>query len=183
MTEQLRRIRVVGTSGSGKTTFARRLSVALDVPHLELDAVFWDAGWTKRDPDEAHALIRAFVASTPDGWVTDGNWASALAGLLQDPDAFVWLDYPRRTVMPRVVRRTLRRGLLRTELWHGNREDLRSLLNRDPEENVVLWSWTSHENLRARYTALAAESPIPVIRLRSPREARRWLSTLPSRTR
>ena len=44
--------------------------------------------------------------------------------------------------MSRVVRRTLRRGLLRTELWHGNREDLRNLLDRDPEQNVVLWSWT-----------------------------------------
>lgn len=179
MSEQLRRIRVVGNTGSGKTTFAARVAAALDVPHLELDAVFWDAGWTKRDLDEAHALIRAFVGSSPDGWVTDGNWASQLHGLLQDPDAFVWLDFPRRTVMSRVVRRTVWRGLRRTELWHGNREDLRSLLRRDPDQNVVLWSWTRHEHYRLRYTALAAESPIPVIRLRSPREASRWLATLP----
>ena len=54
--------------------------------------------------------------------------------------------------MPRVVRRTLWRGLLRTELWHGNREDLRNLLRRDPDQNVVLWSWTSHA--RAHRAAL-----------------------------
>ena len=148
------------------------------MPHLELDAVFWDAGWTKRDADEARAVVREVVASSPAGWVADGNWTSSVAGLLDDADAFVWLDYPRRTVMPRVLRRTLGRGLLRTELWHGNREDLRSLLRRDPDQNVVLWSWTHHEHYRLRYTALAAQSPIPVIRLRSPREAQRWLGTL-----
>jgi adenylate kinase family enzyme len=178
MTGQLRRVRVVGTSGSGKTTFAGRLAAALGVPHLELDAVFWDADWTKRDQEEARALIRAFVSAADRGWVTDGNWTVGTAGLLDDADAFVWLDYPRRTVMPRVVRRTLRRGLLRTELWHGNREDLRNVLNPDPEENVVLWSWTSHARVRVRYSTLATESAIPVIRLRSPREARRWLASL-----
>ena len=64
--------------------------------------------------------------------------------------------------MARVVRRTLRRGLLRTELWHGNRENLRNVLNADPDQNVVLWSWTSHARNRTRYAALATESPIPV---------------------
>ena len=105
---------------------------ALGVPHLELDEVFWDADWTKRDPDEARALIGAFVSSSDRGWVTDGNWTAGTEGLLDDADAFVWLDYPRRTVMARVVRRTLRRGLLRTELWHGNRENLRNVLNAGP---------------------------------------------------
>ncbi|MCC2308159.1 toxin [Cellulomonas chengniuliangii] len=178
MPEQPRRVRVVGNSGSGKTTFARRLAVILGVPHLELDEVFWAADWTKRDVGEARAVINGFVSSAHDGWVADGNWAAGTEGMLEDADAFVWLDYPRRTVMPRVIRRTLRRGLLRTELWHGNREDLRNLVSRDPEQNVVLWSWTAHTSNRARYAALAAESSTPVVCLRRPRDARRWLATL-----
>jgi adenylate kinase family enzyme len=178
MPAQLRRVRVVGTTGSGKTTFAGRLAARLGVPHLELDEVFWDAGWTKRDPDEARGLIEEFVAAAGSGWVTDGNWAAQTDGLLSDADAFVWLDYPRRTVMARVVRRTLRRGLLRTELWHGNRENLRNVLRADPEQNVVLWSWRSHARNRDRYTTLTAESPVPVIRLGSPQEASRWLERL-----
>ncbi|GEL99952.1 AAA family ATPase [Cellulomonas terrae] len=76
MTGRLRRVRVVGTSGSGKTTFAARLAARLDVPHLELDEVFWDAGWTKRDPAEARAQIEAFVSAAHRGWVTDGNWTA-----------------------------------------------------------------------------------------------------------
>ena len=173
----MRRARVVGTSGSGKTTFARRLAAILGVPHLELDAVFWDAGWTFRDLPAAHAAIDAFVAEA-DGWVVDGNWTTRLASRLADADTIVWLDYPRRVVMSRILRRTVGRGLRRTELWHGNREDLRNLLRLDPERNVVRWAWTSHAPNRERYAALQRESRVPVVRLRTPREADRWLAAV-----
>ena len=45
-TSHLRRIAIVGTSGSGKTTLARQLSSLLELPHVELDALHWDRGWT-----------------------------------------------------------------------------------------------------------------------------------------
>jgi adenylate kinase family enzyme len=174
VTAPLRRVRVVGTSGAGKTTFARRLAAALDAPHVELDEVFWGPGWTMRDAQEGRADVRARTRT--DAWVADGNWANKLGDALDDADAVVWLDYPRRVVMARVVRRTLWRGLTRRELWHGNRESLRNLVRRDPEENIVLWAWTSHARVRERYAALA-DGPGPrVVRLTGPRAARRWLA-------
>ena len=95
-----RRMRVMGTSGSGKSRLAEQISRRLNVPRLELDAVFWDADWTYRDLADAHALITEFTADNPDGWVIDGNWTSRLDGLL-DPgtpggaDAVVWLGRRR----------------------------------------------------------------------------------------
>ena len=41
-----RRVNVVGTSASGKTTFARALAERLGVRHVELDALHWQSGWT-----------------------------------------------------------------------------------------------------------------------------------------
>ena len=35
------RIVVVGTSGAGKTTLARRIAALLKLPHIELDAINW----------------------------------------------------------------------------------------------------------------------------------------------
>ena len=40
------RIVVVGTSGVGKTTLAKDIAAALAIPHVELDALHWDPGWT-----------------------------------------------------------------------------------------------------------------------------------------
>lgn len=171
-----RRIRVVGTSGSGKTIYARALADALGLPHRELDEVFWGPGWTRRDPETTRAELQELDAGP--GWVVDGNWQSARGELLENADLLVWLDYPRALVMSRVVRRTLRRVLTREELWHGNRERPGFLLRTDPEQNIILWAWHSHADNREHYQERAARGSVPVVRLRSPRAARRWLARL-----
>jgi hypothetical protein len=43
----------------------------------------------------------------------------------------------------------------------------------------VLWAWTEHAAYRERYQRLAASGEVPVVRLPSPRAARRWLASLP----
>ena len=37
----MKRIAVIGTSCSGKTHFSKRLAACLDIPHVELDALYW----------------------------------------------------------------------------------------------------------------------------------------------
>ena len=76
MTGQLRRVRVVGTTGSGKTTFAGGSPRGSTCRTWSWTRCSGTPDWTKRDPDEARALIRAFVSSSDRGWVTDGNWTA-----------------------------------------------------------------------------------------------------------
>ena len=175
-----RRLWIVGTSGSGKSRLAEQVARVTGFARLELDAVFWDAGWRKRDVDEAKELVRRFVAQHPDGWVIDGNWTSTLDGMLDPPhgsDAVVWLDHPRRVVMARIMRRTLRRGILREELWHGNRERPSTWLRLAPEENILAWAWTSHPAVRERMSRHIADG-WPVIRLSGRRAVDAWLAGL-----
>ncbi|MDW1988695.1 AAA family ATPase, partial [Vibrio sp. 811] len=37
----MKRINVIGSSGSGKSTFAKALAQKLDVTHIEMDKLFW----------------------------------------------------------------------------------------------------------------------------------------------
>lgn len=177
---------MVGTSGAGKTHLAARIAEELALPRLELDAVFWQAGWTFRDLDEARGEIRAFVAANPDGWVADGNWTSRLDGLL-DPgtpggaDVVVWIDHPRPMVMRRIVWRTLRRGIRRQVLWHGNRERPSMWFKRDPHENIMLWAWTQYGEVGARMRE-RIDAGWPVVRLSGQRQVDAWLASLGART-
>ena len=172
---------VVGNSGSGKTHLAARIAHRLDVPHVELDALNHRAGWVEAPVAEFRNELTRTLAEHErrhGGWVVDGNYRSRVGDLLK-PDTYVWLDYPRRIVFPRVVRRTLGRMLLRRELWNGNREQWRSLLKHKPEDNIVLWSWTQHASYRRRYEQLRAEDPGATwVRLDDPSEAERWLADL-----
>lgn len=177
-----RRIRIHGTSGSGKTTLARQVAARTGLVRIELDEVFWDAGWQQKHPDAGREILRARLAAAEDGpgWVVDGNWQSKVLDLLEDADTIVCLDLPRRTVMRRIVTRTVARGITRRPLWHGNRESLTSLVRTKTEDNIVLWSWRTWAGNRARWDALEA-SGAPVVRLRTPREVRAWLASLPTR--
>jgi adenylate kinase family enzyme len=177
----MQRIRVVGTSGSGKTTMARRLAERLNLPHLELDALQHLGGWRAAPLGEFNQRLEAFLAASDPrgGWVIDGNYNARAPRLLEIADTIVWLDYPRQVVMARVLRRTVGRVVLRRQLWNGNRERLRTLFSRDPEVNVVLWAWAQHASDRRRYLARSHRPGTATwVRLTTPKQARAWLRNL-----
>ena len=69
------RIVVVGTSGAGKTTLARRIAALLERPNIELAAINWQSGWrdlTRQDPEEF--IRRVAGAIRAEAWVVDGNY-------------------------------------------------------------------------------------------------------------
>jgi adenylate kinase family enzyme len=147
---------VVGTSGSGKTTLARKLAARLDVPMLELDGVFHQPGWTELPIKEFRRRVSEFVTES-DGWVVDGNYSTVRDLVWGRADTVVWFDLPRYEVMRRLSWRTARRGVLRIELWNGNRETLRTFFSRDPQRSILVWAWTTHRRNRERYRTAALD--------------------------
>lgn len=79
---------MIGNAGSGKTTFARALAQPLGVPHVELDALFWQPGWVETPPDEFKQRVSAVL--TPEGWVADGNYRSKLGTYVLDQADRLW---------------------------------------------------------------------------------------------
>lgn len=175
------RVAVVGTSGSGKSTFARALAERISAPHIELDAINWQAGWrdlNTHDVAEFRRRVAAAVAS--DRWVSDGNYSKVRDLVLARATHLVWLDYPKPLTTWRVLRRSLSRALSKKELWPGtgNREEFRRWLDR---EHPIRWAWDTYHERRATYSALfeAAETAhLMKHRPRHPREAQPLLERL-----
>jgi adenylate kinase family enzyme len=175
----MQRIVVVGPPGSGKTTVGREIAERLALSHIELDSIWWEPDWI-----EAGAELfseRAAKIATDDAWVLDGNYFTVGARDVIWPraDTIVWLDFPRWVTVPRVVRRTFVRGIRRTELWSGNRESLKLALRPD---SIILFAWTAHPKYNKRYEELETDpdfAHLNWVRLRSPRDVRRWLATHP----
>ena len=176
----MRRITVVGCPGSGKTTLAGRLADVLGVTHIELDHLHWRPGWTEASPEEFRADLEAAMADASAGWVTCGNYATRSEGRhIAVADTVVWLDFPRHTIMRRVVWRTLRRAVRREELFGRDvREPLTNFYRWSPEKNIIRWAWVHYPRYRAGYEeAIAAGSwaHLDVCHLRSPREVREFV--------
>lgn len=151
------RVVILGGSGSGKTTLARRLAETLGLPHLEMDAVFHRHGLADEAHDDFLPTLDRFTSQI--AWIVDGNYTSHGTKELIWPRAntFIWLDPPRRVAMARVVRRTLRRTLSREELWEGVREPMSNLYSLDPQRNIIVWTWTRHAHVRAKYEAAMSD--------------------------
>jgi adenylate kinase family enzyme len=173
------RIVVVGTSGAGKTTLARRIAELLELRHIELDAINWQPGWrdlTRHDP--AEFVRRVTEAIQAESWVVDGNYGSVRELVWRRASHFVWLDYPRPVIMARVIGRSLLRAILRTELWADNRKRWRHLLG---PSHPIRWAWSTWQRRRretAERLAQGEYAHLMMLRLRHPREARQAIELL-----
>src|SRR5687768_5884942 len=117
------RIMIVGSSGSGKTTLAKKIAAALGIPHIELDALYWQENW-KRPPPERFC---GWVSDALQGerWVVDGNHTEVRDITWTRADTLIWLDYPLRVVFSRLGRRTFKRLIKRQLLLNKNRKTWR----------------------------------------------------------
>ncbi len=174
---EMRRVVVVGVTGAGKTTLAAALARALGVPHIEIDAIQWRENWSQAPLDEMLAALAQRTAGP--GWVADGNYSKLRPTLWPLADTIVWLDYGLLRCLWRVLWRTLRRVHNKELLWGVNRETVRNTLL--AKDGLLAWAVRTHGRYRREFEGLMRGEDyahLRWVRLRTPREARRWLAEI-----
>ena len=144
------RIVVVGSSCSGKTTFAKELADKLRVTHIELDAIHWKTDWVSQEREKFRQLTRQAVAE--ELWVADGNYSAVRDIVWGRATAVIWLNFAFPIILWHVLSRTAKRVFSKEELYSGNRESFkRSFLSTD---SIILWVLKTHfskHSKRKRY--------------------------------
>lgn len=165
------KINVVGTSGVGKSTLARRLAQELSLPYIEMDVLYWLPEWQGTSDDEFYAKLATALAAP--GWVLDGNYNRSRPVKWRDVDLVVWVDYSFWRTIRQAVWRAASRASRRQELWPGtgNCETFRrSFFSRD---SIILWTLKTWRNNRRRYLADMRDPQyqhIRFVRLRNQRQ-------------
>ncbi|NIY84142.1 AAA family ATPase [Vibrio hepatarius] len=175
----MRRINVVGTSGSGKSTFSRQLALALNCPHIEMDRLYWKKNWQGTSDEEL--LKKLSDALSAEHWVLDGNYNRTRAVKWKDVDTIVWVDYSFLRTLFQATTRAFHRCVSGKEIWPNtnNVETFsRSLFSRD---SILLWTLKTYHSNRQRYVEDMANEDyqhIRFIRLSSPRMAQEFLQQI-----
>jgi len=173
-----RRINVVGTTGSGKTTTARLLANRLGLRHIEMDALSWKPNWEMTPRDQLPGLVDTATAGSD--WVVDGNYSAVRDVLWPKLDTLIWLDYSFPRVFTQLFVRTIRRSITREELWNGCRE--RFAISFFSKDSILLWCLKTYWKRRRNYPGILSRpefNHITVFRFRSPKQFRNWFERIP----
>ena len=149
----MKRVSVIGISGSGKTHVALRLARILECPHIELDALYHQSGWRPMEDSLFRARLEETTAG--DAWVIDGSYRDWVSeGVVwKRADTVVWIKLSKMATMRQLAQRSARRAVYREELWNGNREDLRKVLSLDPKRSILADVWERYARYNEQFEA------------------------------
>ena len=147
---EMKRINVVGTSATGKSTFSRSLAAKLGLHYIELDNLFWLDDWQECPDEVFFAKIESEAAKAAAGYVIDGNYTRAIPVKWAEIDTVIWLDLPFPVNLYRSVKRAVQRAWSKQNLWENsnNQESLQRMFGRD---SIVWWMITTHRRNRQKY--------------------------------
>ena len=110
----MKRILIIGASGTGTTTVGRSLADILQIPHIETDDLFWlptEQPFTSfRNEKELQSIVQANLIQ-PQNWILSGSpcgWGDEVIDIL---DLAIFLVVPTEIRLQRIeTRETIRFG-------------------------------------------------------------------------
>lgn len=157
---------VIGNSGAGKSTFARRLRDITGLPLHYLDML-----WHR--PDRSHITreefdVRLAELLGEERWIIDGNYARTLETRLAACDTVIFLDYPPEVCLAGAAGRvgTVREDMPWVELEFD--PEFRDWIAAFPEEKLPKINALLEQYREGR----------EIVRLRSREEAEKYLDSL-----
>ena len=167
---------VIGTTGSGKSTMAEKLANKFGLDYIELDALNWGPNWTPAGNEVLCARVEE--ATRSPGWVVAGNYRITRPVTWTRAEVIIWLDYSLWVNFWRLFRRTWKRIALKEELWNSNREHLSTQLKLWSDESLFHWLFKTYWRRKHEYPqlfALPEHKHLKVIHFRTPQETQNWL--------
>ena len=146
----MNRILIIGSSGSGKTTFAKQLSEKKGIVCYDLDEYYWLPNWQCRDLTAFQVQVDAII-NKPQ-WIISGNYSAVRNSIIEKADTIIWLDYSFIRCFYQAFCRSLKRAWKKEPCCNGNYESFRQTFL--SKHSPLLWIIRSHARYRKEYNEL-----------------------------
>ncbi len=172
-----KRIIVIGTTSSGKSTLAKQLAEKMNFNFIDLDALHWEPNWQEAETDVFLARVQKAIES--QAWVLAGNYSVTRNLTWNRAQLIIWLDYPFHIVFWRLLTRTIWRVVSQEELWNGNRERLSTQLKIWSQDSIIHWLFKTYWRRKRETPILLSQyKHLKVIHFKHPKEAQEWIENL-----
>jgi adenylate kinase family enzyme len=145
--QNMQRIVIIGTTGSGKTFLTQRLATVLGLAMIDLDEFRFEKDWIEISDD----VFRQKVTHELDrhaGWIVAGNYSVLRDILWPKADTLIWIDFGFWTTLMQLLRRTWRRVTTGEKVCNGNTENWDKVLSR---QSILVWFFKTYWRNKKRY--------------------------------
>lgn len=169
----MKKISIIGASGSGKTSLGRAISKKSGYPLLDMDDIYWLPGWIKVEDSLIREKLKKHVSQ--ESWIVTGNATTLSTELIwPDVDELIWLDFPLRTLLWRGFKRGLYSLIFSREICNGNFETWGRFLSK---KSILLWIYSTFDKRQREYEKIFSTQPYSCnyVRIRNNKDLRDFL--------
>ena len=174
-----RRIVIIGTTSSGKSTLAEKLARILQADYIDLDALHWEPNWQEAPLEVFRERVSS--ATQVPAWVVAGNYHVVRDLIWPQAEVVIWLDYSFLRIFWQLTRRTFTRWWTQELLWGTNRESLWTHFKLWSPDSLFHWLVKTYWRRRREYPLLLASPEfqhLHLLRFQTPQQTEQWMASL-----
>jgi adenylate kinase family enzyme len=143
------RIMIFDRLGSGKSTFALKLSKNTGLPLYHLDKYFFEDNWKERDYNEFLEVQQSLVKQ--DKWIIDGNSTKSFEMRYSKADLAIYFNYPKSICYWRIFKRLFCKDKQIDDRANDCKETVRM--------SLLKYMWSFEERVANQLTELKSKYP------------------------
>lgn len=116
----MKKIFIIGSSGSGKSYLAKILSKKYKIKHFDLDDIFWEQKYSKKRSEANKKKEVTKIIQKNNGWIIEGIFHSFVQEIIKEADEIIWLDIHKNILSWRIFKRYWKRRKQKNETLKSN---------------------------------------------------------------
>lgn len=139
--KKIKRIAIIGSPGSGKSTMAKKLGEITGIEYHHLDKYYHNANWVPKPKEEFRNIVSELASK--DEWIMDGNYRGTLDLRVNRADLVIFLNYSSVFSIYRIYKR-----IFKSKLGRVKRTDIPEDCHDGwfPKE-FIMWTWNYNKNI------------------------------------